>query len=478
MAHSDGLNYAWIDTCCIDKSSSSELSEAINSMWKWYKNSGICYVYLSDVSLSDVSPKHSKSTVHRLDQSRWFRRGWTLQELLAPDTVVFYDQTWLEIGSKQFLRKALTRICRISPGHLADPTSASIAAKMSWAANRDTTREEDVAYSLLGLFDVNMPLLYGEGKKAFLRLQLEIIQKSSDESIFAWTGENLSFSGLLSESPLAFAKSGNIVASPDIDSPPYRMTNRGLEIELMFPNGAPNVDKEGAHSDALIKCGNSSRPNELIVIRLSVYRRELIRFAYLTSKIFDSADKGTEVQAIERKIVHIPNNSAGLEFPKYTQELPMTIRLEQAARQEQWTVEDISVSTVIETLKWTSDGSLDLPNYWERYSILKLSARGGFTFLLIWAKDYIHGGFRYKNPADPCIWFHTLDPQQETRTTGVNFHTWIDPPAVSLEVSRGTCFFQAEAVSLCGADNHAEFYDCGRDLWLATKLFYEGLDRR
>ncbi|OIW27820.1 hypothetical protein CONLIGDRAFT_551906, partial [Coniochaeta ligniaria NRRL 30616] len=175
-AFRDGLAYVWIDTICIDKSSSAELSEAINSMFKWYRNAAICYAYLSDVPQV------------RLEYSRWFTRGWTLQEMIAPQELRFYDANWDALGTKSDL---LDRLCDITG---VDTTALrggnlrffSVARKMSWASRRQTTREEDIAYCLLGIFDISMPLLYGEGSKAFIRLQEQIIKEYDDESLFAW----------------------------------------------------------------------------------------------------------------------------------------------------------------------------------------------------------------------------------------------------------------------------------------------------
>ena len=183
IARSEGFDYAWIDTCCINKSSSAELSEAINSMFQWYRGAGVCYAYLSDVDRSD-SPLSRSSSFAR---SRWFTRGWTLQELLAPLEVVFLDSAWVEIGTKRSLRSTLSSITRINESALERYRGGdfSVAQKMSWAAGRATTRLEDEAYYLMGLFDVNMPLLYGEGGKAFLRLQQEILKQSDDDSLFA-----------------------------------------------------------------------------------------------------------------------------------------------------------------------------------------------------------------------------------------------------------------------------------------------------
>ena len=182
----DGYKYVWVDTCCIEKSSSAELSEAINSMFRWYKESAVCYAYLADVE--------SKSSRSNLCRSRWFTRGWTLQELIGPDKVLFYDMNWRFVGSRGGLASAITSATKI-PEHVLDRPrqtvedvlqSASIAQRMTWASKRVTTREEDIAYCLMGLFDVNMPLMYGEGQKAFFRLQEAVLFASKDQSILAF----------------------------------------------------------------------------------------------------------------------------------------------------------------------------------------------------------------------------------------------------------------------------------------------------
>ncbi len=155
------LSYLWVDTICIDKSSSAELSEAINSMFKWYRNSSRCYGYLYD--LPAVS----------FEDSRWFSRGWTLQEMIAPQNFEFYDKNWNFKGSKAELVHQLHKITGVDATILQGGSLkfTSVARKMSWAAKRQTTRIEDMAYCLLGLFDLSMPLLYGEGAKAFIRLR-------------------------------------------------------------------------------------------------------------------------------------------------------------------------------------------------------------------------------------------------------------------------------------------------------------------
>ena len=165
-----------------------------------------------------------------------------MQELLAPEHVVFYDRYWVELGSRSFLKHEISEATRISPDHMKQPRSASVATKMSWASTRQTSREEDMAYSLLGLFDINMPLIYGEGMKAFFRLQSEIIRTSSDESIYAWSDITLLSSGLLARSPVAFRDSGDIVPMEEPSglprSPPY-MANRGIAIEILESSKMP-----------------------------------------------------------------------------------------------------------------------------------------------------------------------------------------------------------------------------------------------
>ncbi|KAJ9134149.1 Vegetative incompatibility protein HET-E-1 [Pleurostoma richardsiae] len=213
VAEVDGLQYIWVDTCCIDKSSSAELSEAINSMFQWYRHATVCYAYLSDVDSSEEPATADSSFV----RSRWFTRGWTLQELLAPADVVFLASDWAEIGSKKSLRSTVSRVTGISERVLEQGhwEHYSAAQKMSWAAGRKTSRLEDEAYCLLGLFDINMPLLYGEGRKAFTRLQQEILRQSEDQSIFAWSypedcHSQLQLSGLMAPSTANFRDASKI----------------------------------------------------------------------------------------------------------------------------------------------------------------------------------------------------------------------------------------------------------------------------
>ncbi|KAF4957129.1 hypothetical protein FGADI_3349 [Fusarium gaditjirri] len=230
LALGDGLEYVWIDTCCIDKSSSAELTEAINSMFLWYQEASVCYVYLVD--------KFEGST---LGDCRWFTRGWTLQELIAPKSMSFFNNSWDCIGTKNSLMSQLTVITPIDPDilrHNAPISSACIAKRLSWAAGRKTTRVEDMAYCLLGICNINMPMLYGEGKIAFRRLQEEIIRSTYDLSLLAWTPPVSSdvlkeeYCGFLAESVNHFASCSEMYSVTDslMDEGKISVSNKGLRL--------------------------------------------------------------------------------------------------------------------------------------------------------------------------------------------------------------------------------------------------------
>ncbi|KAL8710650.1 MAG: hypothetical protein Q9220_004874 [cf. Caloplaca sp. 1 TL-2023] len=184
QAAADGIQHLWVDTCCIDKSSTMEVSEAINSMFRWYRNAAECYVYLSDVSKGEqpAAIQSSPAAWQRfLQGSRWFSRGWTLQELVAPDSVRFFSREGHQVGCKRSLEQPIHEITSIAAEALrgAPLTDFQVGERMSWAEHRNTRRPEDKAYSLLGIFNIHMPLLYGEGReKAFIRLQEEIERDS------------------------------------------------------------------------------------------------------------------------------------------------------------------------------------------------------------------------------------------------------------------------------------------------------------
>lgn len=262
-AHCKGLDWLWVDTCCIDKTSSAELSEAINSMFKWYQRSEICYAFCEDVeqtsiNFPDIKGTRNASSTRDFAASRWFTRGWTLQELIAPKEVVFYNKNWSSIGERSTSPELIKKITGIDTSILkGGPLSeVSVGRRMSWAVDRQTTREEDIAYSLMGLFDINMPLLYGEGSKSFIRLQEEILRQSDDHTLFAWRSApqptiHGTASGLLVDHPRNFRNfriqtignpenvgethtdhNDHIVRVWDHKAPqnPITITNRGIRI--------------------------------------------------------------------------------------------------------------------------------------------------------------------------------------------------------------------------------------------------------
>ncbi|KAK9413992.1 putative HET domain-containing protein [Seiridium unicorne] len=265
-------DYVWVDTCCIDKSSSAELTEAINSMFEWYSKAAICYAYLSDYSLSDPT-----SGLH---ESQWFTRGWTLQELIAPPEVEFYDQAGQLFGTRDSLRPGISAITGIEEEVLTSNPSRNlesllrsipVARRMSWASRRRTTRKEDIAYCLLGIFSVNMPMLYGEGMRAFTRLQEEIMKDSNDLTLFIWQGcasspddPNVTeYRGILAHDPSEFARAAEFEPMADLKfNPEFSMSNKGVRIQTSLHR---------AHSDRVmlpLNCHPVSNPAQTVGIFL------------------------------------------------------------------------------------------------------------------------------------------------------------------------------------------------------------------
>ena len=259
-------------------------------MFRWYQNAEICYAYLSDVDDEMIPSKYKlqfqrnldyagrpyktilktpQATQDSFEKSRWFTRGWTLQELIAPSVVIFYSQLWCCLGDRYSLSFGIKEITGIrlrvlgrKGGRIDDLSQYSIAERMSWAASRMTTRKEDTAYSLLGIFEVNMPLLYGEGERAFQRLQEEVMKAHNDQSLFVWglvksasaprmdihdrclmidsAIQNSDVSGLFAQSPADFAQCGNVEQKEDWpglstgdDYPlPPMMMGQGLRIQI------------------------------------------------------------------------------------------------------------------------------------------------------------------------------------------------------------------------------------------------------
>ena len=183
QAARDGLRHSWVDTCCINKTDSTELQHAINSMFRWYKEAAICYVFLTDVS---TAKRRSNSESFRFSwepafrSSRWFTRGWTLQELLAPRKLQFFSREEKPLGSINDLIDVVQDVTNLPTTALrgASLDKFQIEERLAWTKDRTTMRQEDKVYSLLGLFGIFMPLIYGEGElNAFRRLRKEIQER-------------------------------------------------------------------------------------------------------------------------------------------------------------------------------------------------------------------------------------------------------------------------------------------------------------
>ncbi|KAI0160630.1 hypothetical protein GGR57DRAFT_519501 [Xylariaceae sp. FL1272] len=292
------LEYLWVDTNCIDKLSSAELSEAINSMFAWYSQPYICLAYLADVHSVRHGNKLDMPMIQtEMRKSRWFTRGWTLQELLAPRTIQFFTDDWVHIGTKASLSLILASITDIEEQYLLSEMSihdASIGTRMSWAALRQTSRVEDQAYSLLGLFDINMPLLYGEGEKAFMRLQEEILKVSTDKSIFAWRfveqSDRYKFQpypswvSFLAPHPVCFLNFSLDLKNESVRLEPtteiWAMTNIGLTMHL--PLLATTGER---HFFAVLHCDNFGTLVCIPVIRIKDGQDRFIRATWAPEPI-------------------------------------------------------------------------------------------------------------------------------------------------------------------------------------------------
>lgn len=238
-----GCKLAWFDACCIDKMSSAELDEAIRSMFKWYRYSAVCIVHLAQTDHAGVG----------IEDDPWFRRGWTLQELLAPTRIKFYSANWLPLSDypndkdNQVLMEHISKITGIDHQNLRyfSPGLFNVREKMLWASLRKTTRTEDVAYSLLGIFNISVPIAYGEGKRAFRRLMEAIAEECREWQIFAWAGPHSPYATSFPESPAGYRalteKTATLLVMPrlvhrpwDLGYPFYTMTKKGLELGVLM----------------------------------------------------------------------------------------------------------------------------------------------------------------------------------------------------------------------------------------------------
>lgn len=252
-----GCEYVWADTCCINKESSAELEEAILSMGVWYSEAGVCIVHLGN-----------STTLEDFMEEPWFTRGWTLEELLLPRKIRFYGKNWSPIcpvaaegrreeratkDSRDEQRvndkeneSVVTAIAKVTSIPEADirnfvPSCTRVSEKMRWAAQRTTSRIEDMAYSLLGLFDVSMPIAYGDGARAFYKLMSTIAEQCTEPDFFAWAGKPSRWSLALPSSPqcygLKVTQSGHVTAATPLSAlgdPTYELTKLGLRTRLVL----------------------------------------------------------------------------------------------------------------------------------------------------------------------------------------------------------------------------------------------------
>ncbi|KAI9566978.1 hypothetical protein HD554DRAFT_2111690 [Boletus coccyginus] len=239
-AQSARVTYAWSDTCCINKDSSAELDESIRSMFRWYRNSFICIAYLGNTDCLD-----------NVGDDEWFRRGWTLQELIAPKCIKFYGRKWNpltdvvnDLDHWEILKKienVTTIRAHFLRGRQFEPGPKDIAERMSWAAGRTTTRGEDRAYSLMGIFGVSMSVAYGEGPdQAFFRLTEAILHVSDSLDILNWTGAPASTSHatrMLPSSPDCYLMKNRPKFSALQNPQSLTLTNRGLQLDLFVIPG-------------------------------------------------------------------------------------------------------------------------------------------------------------------------------------------------------------------------------------------------
>ena len=321
QARQQNIDWCWVDTLCIDRTSTEELSDAINSMFKWYRQASVCYAYISDVpplpahdariaalpqvekpsqSVGGMFSEHlgsfdddeTSQWEQNFSQSRWFTRGWTLLELVAPKSLEFYGSDWQFMGSRKTLSAFITTITSI-PSSVLDGTedlyACSVAQRMSWAARRVTSRAEDAAYSLLGVFNVNMPILYGEGfDKAFSRLQKEIMDVDNDMTIFCWedaSAEFFNYSGILAKSPSQFVTS-KLSYRPKGPLKRFRYLNKAFRITLGLTLG-----REGYRNEYLA----------VFPFESDSMRRVGIYLAQIGEDLFARVDANTSIDLDPRK---------------------------------------------------------------------------------------------------------------------------------------------------------------------------------
>lgn len=324
QASKDGFNWIWIDSACICKTDAVEVGRAINSMFKWYRKADMCYTYLSDVVSMHTPPpnasifrryRDTSATSDQEETSEWFSRGWALQELLASPNMQFFDRDWNLIGSKHELSQIIAQITNIDVSYLTgkrDFRDACIAVKMSWMANRKTTEEEDRAYSMLGIFDVSMDVIYGEGNKAFTRLEKQLLATCVDESLFAWTSPSAGLPdhrgrrigldkdewGVLAPSPECFAGVGDI----QIGKGKSRVSHPEMTAEgVVFPSTAGRT----AASYRFMKSGLRKLGYNLVFFPLWAFWTSIIADAASTHYVVSLDCYRRTAEGLKPVLIHV-----------------------------------------------------------------------------------------------------------------------------------------------------------------------------
>ncbi|KAI0850875.1 HET-domain-containing protein [Daldinia vernicosa] len=473
QAKQHGCKWAWVDTCCIDKTSSAELSEAtlppgggINSMYQWYEESAVCYAYLIDVDDNFPYTSRRSKDDGELLASRWFTRAWTLQELIAPSNIVFYGRGWAEIGrrSKHSIRDALTHITGIPESLISTPKSPlsqySVAQKMSWAAHRLSTRVEDIAYSLLGIFEINMPLLYGEGPKAFVRLQEEILKETDDHSLLCWTVPRFSprawsLESVFAKSPNDFADSGNITGNLYDAGSPSAMTNRGLQIYLHLIERNYSVhshlysaNDETAVYNAMINAAyweSNSCVGQVSIVLIRTpnitghfYSWSINKYARLATPTLRRCGLGKFNGQNSLVQIYINKTLPSWEQNRFgsggvhLQNIPIE-PLEYATKDAVSTTGEITWSPIYGCIKFGfgSQQSLEYP-YFVNFAVAAENGWQPFNLLLVWNNEYIHFGVDSSES-----WLFYLS-QSSRSLAGIILQRLLDPSNPSTH--RGNCW--------------------------------------
>ncbi|KAG2068999.1 HET-domain-containing protein [Suillus decipiens] len=295
-----GCEFAWSDTCCIDKTKSAELDESIRSMFRWYRNSYICIAHLSEtrnLAALERQQKGEKGGGAKVDN--WFTRGWTLQELLAPPQIKFYGTNWEplvpldESKSDRVNDTIMLKIENITYIPLEDlksftPGTNRVPEKMLWASKRRTTRIEDIAYSLIGIFDVSLMIAYGEGNRAFFRLIEEIIKRYDKWDVFLWSGKCSHYNAALPYAPCCYpvgyretlVKRRHEVnneeelntAHCDIGDRLFELTNHGLRIKVLRLSVALQHTREELHNSRYLTFKSVELRNDVVVRHIGTKR--------------------------------------------------------------------------------------------------------------------------------------------------------------------------------------------------------------